>query len=385
MLKRSKLPKAASLLLAVSLLAAACGADDDSSADVAAADQTEEATTDEAMEDEAMEDDAMEDDAMEDEEAMEDDAMEDEEAMEDDAMEDEDAMEDDAMEDEDAMEDDAMEDEDAMEEELSSGPFELTFDGLEPLGEGFVYEGWVVIDDAPVSTGRFTIEADGSQLFHSESLVDDVSGGSAFILTIEPAVGDDPAPADAHVLAGDLVDGSADLTVAHPAALGDDFSTAGGQFVLATPTSASTDDELSGVWFITLNPTSAGLELPELPAGWVYEGWAVIDGQPVTTGRFTDPGAADDFNGFSGTDATGPAYPGEDFIMNAPDGLTFPTDLTGTTVVISIEPEDDDSPAPFAFKPLLAEVPAGIGDHEGIELGAGPAFPTGTATVVDAQ
>ena len=50
-------------------------------------------------------------------------------------------------------------------------------------------------------------------------------------------------------------------------------------------------------------------------------------------------------------------------------------------MVISIEPADDDSPAPFAFKPLAAQVPAGIGDHQDILLGAGPAFPTGTATI----
>ncbi len=354
--KENTRKRMAALLFSTALIAAACGSDTASSSDSASTDN------DAAMEDDAMEDDAMEDDAMEDD------------AMEDDAMED-DAMEDDAMED-DAMEDDAMED-------GASTNVALEFDGLEPLGEDFVYEGWVIIDDAPVSTGRFTIEADGTQLFHSGSLADDTSEATTFVLTIEPAQGDDPAPADAHVLAGDFADGTADLTVGHPAALGNDFADAGGQFVLATPTSTATDDELSGVWFIELVDGAAaqGLDLPELPAGWVYEGWAVIDGQPVTTGRFVDPGAADDFNGFSGTDAAGPNYPGEDFIQNAPEGLEFPTDLTGRTIVISIEPEDDDSPAPFAFKPLAAEVPEGTGDHQGVELGAGPAFPVGTATL----
>ena len=88
------------LLMALGLIAAACGSD---VTDTAAAVQAEvEEVVD--GEDEAMEDDeeAMEDD----EEAMEDEAMEDdEEAMEDEAMEDdEEAMEDEAMED-DAMED----------------------------------------------------------------------------------------------------------------------------------------------------------------------------------------------------------------------------------------------------------------------------------------
>lgn len=284
-----------------------------------------------------------------------------------------------AVAEDDAMEDDAMED-DAMADSGDYAEVALSFEGLEPLGDGFVYEGWAIVDGDAISTGRFTIEADGEQLAHSGSLVEDLAVATTFVLTIEPAEGDDPAPADAHVLAGDFVDGVADLNVAHPAALGSDFSDAGGEFVLATPTTDATDDELSGIWFIRLDPTRAGLDLPELPAGWVYEGWAVIDGQPVSTGRFVSADGVDEFNGFSGTDASGPAYPGEDFIQNAPEGLDFPVDLTGSTVVISIEPLDDDSPAPFAFKPLAAEVPAGIGDHEAIQLGVGPAFPTGVAT-----
>ena len=108
---------------------------------------------------------------------------------------------------------------------------------------------------------------------------------------------------------------------------------------------------------------------------------AVIDGQPVTTGRFVDPAAADDFAGFSGSDDSGPPFPGEDLVQNAPDGLDFPLALTGQTVFVSIESADDDSPAPFAFKPLAAVVPDGIGDHEAIELGAGPGFPTGRAVI----
>ncbi len=371
--KQNTRTKMAALLFSTALVAAACGSDAASSVDAVTA-GTSDAT--EQVEE------AMEEEAMEDEEAMEEEAMADDEAMEEEAMaDDEDAMEEDAME-EDAMEEDAMEEGDAM-ALADAQQVALEFDGLEPLGDGFVYEGWVIVDGNPYSTGRFSVEADGSKVYHTGSDWDDLSTGTAFVLTIEPAEGDDPAPADAHVLAGDLVDGVAELTVGHPAALGNDFSEAGGQFVLATPTTTVEDDELSGVWFIDIVDGAAvqGLDIPELPAGWVYEGWAVIDGQPVSTGRFVDPGAADDFNGFSGTDATGPNYPGEDFIQNAPDGLEFPTDLTGSTIVISIEPEDDDSPAPFAFKPLAAGVPDGTADHVGIDLGAGPDFPSGTATL----
>ena len=261
---------------------------------------------------------------------------------------------------------------------------DLDLTGLEPLGPDFVYEGWVIIDGAPVSTGRFNINPDGSQTYLSNSLADDVTEATAVVITIEPRIDPDPGPADPKPLAGDVVDGVAELSVAHPAALGDDFSTAAGQFLVATPTSESTDDEYSGVWFleITDNGPVAGLDLPELPAGWVYEGWVVIDGVPVSTGTFTDP-AAPDSNGagpYAGP-LGAPPFPGEDFITDAP-GFDFPTDLRGETVVVSIEPADDDSPAPFAFKPLAGEIPADLEVPGSAELGAGPALPTGIATLI---
>jgi len=271
---------------------------------------------------------------------------------------------------------------------LGGAPVDLDFTGLEPLGDGFVYEGWLIVDGAPVSTGRFTIaENDGERTYTAESTASqsDLDNATDFVLSIEPAVGDDPAPADAKPLGGAIVNGVAQLSHAHPAALGDDFSSAAGQFIIATPTTTQTEDDYSGVWFIEVTDDGpiAGLDLPELPAGWVYEGWAIIDGTPVSTGRFTDVNAPDDFNGFSGTEPN-PPFPGEDFITNAPEGLTFPAELTDSgTIVISVEPEDDDNPAPFAFKPLAASV-EGAEVETAIFLNAGSpngGFPSGTATI----
>ncbi len=304
------------------------------------------------------------------------------------------AEDDDAMaEDDDAMaeDDDAMaEDDDAMAEDGDAPltPVALSFEGLEPLANGVHYEGWVVVDGAPVSTGNFNVDADGALVDLDGNAIESPfyaphgAEPEAVVISIEPADDADPAPSDIKVLGGDVVDGAAELSIAHPAALGTDFSEASGVYVLATPTTTTTDDEFSGVWFIGLDGgATQGLDLPALPSGWVYEGWAVIDGTPVSTGRFTDAAAADDFDGFSGTDDSGPAFPGEDFIINAPDGVTFPTDLRDGTVVISVEPVDDDSPAPFALKPLVSEVADGIGDHEVQSLGAGPAAIGGTATI----
>jgi hypothetical protein len=253
-----------------------------------------------------------------------------------------------------------------------STTFRMNFNGLEPLKNGYHYEGWAIVNSAAVSTGKFNIDAggnlvdpDGNTIPNGDFTVPgDQSVATAIVLTIEPDNDPDPAPAETHYLAGDVSGNSATLTIGHGAALGDDFSSAGGNYILATPTNGDNTEENSGIWFLDLTSGSPqpGLSLPILPAGWEYEGWAVINGTPVTTGRFTDPAAADNAAPYSGSQP-GPPFPGEDFLMNAPAGLTFPTDLAGATAVISIEPSPDDDPAPFTLKPLAGMIPANAVDH----------------------
>ena len=84
---------------------------------------------------------------------------------------------------------------------------------------------------------------------------------------------------------------------------------------------------------------------------------------------------------FKGDANNGPNYPGEDFLQNAPAGLTFPTDLKGMTIVISVEPVPDNSPNPFTLKPLAHMVPNNAADHTAISMGAGPVVSlSGTAS-----
>ena len=49
--------------------------------------------------------------------------------------------------------------------------------------------------------------------------------------------------------------------------------------------------------------------------------------------------------------------------MNAPEGLTFPLDLSGKKLVISVEPNPDTSPDPSPIKPLIGVVPLNALDH----------------------
>ncbi len=267
----------------------------------------------------------------------------------------------------------------------TSGNLTLDINGLEDLGSDFVYEGWIMVDGSPVTTGTFSVDADGNLSKTAFTLTSDqVSKATAFILTIEPMPDADPAPSKVHILAGDVSSSKAMLTVDHSAALGTDFATSSGKYILATPTNDVDADENSGVWFLDNSSGSpvAGLNLPALPEGWEYEGWAVINGQPVTTGKFTSVDVADASAPFSGSMA-GPPFPGEDFLMNAPNGLTFPTDLSGGKVVISVEPMPDNSDAPFLLKPLLGDVPNNAEVHTAQMLGniSGNTNPTGSASL----
>ena len=236
----------------------------------------------------------------------------------------------------------------------------LNFTGLEDLGPNYVYEGWIMVNGTPKSAGIFTVNASGAPSATTFQLpITDVDAATAYILTIEPANDPNPAPSDVHVLAGNFSGTSASLSVNHPAALGTDFTTATGGYMLATPTDGgSMTNESSGVWFIDPAGPSASLNLPVLPAGWKYEGWAVINGTPVSTGTFLSTSGADDSGIYSGM-TMAPPFPGEDFLTNAPAGLTFPTDLIGQTIVISIEPSPDNSTNPFTLKPLVGMVAAG--------------------------
>jgi len=258
----------------------------------------------------------------------------------------------------------------------------LNINGLKDLGANYQYEGWLIVGGTPVTTGTFTV-VNGvlSQTVFSVNQ-SDLINATTFVLTIEPIPDPDPDPSSTHILAGNFTDFDAPLSVGHPAALGDDYSVIDGKYILATPTNGDNTDELSGIWFLDLTSGSpeVGLTIPTLPAGWKYEGWAVISGMPVTTGTFTAVDMVDDADPYSGPDP-GPPFPGEDFLVNAPPGLTFPTDLSGMTGVISIEPDPDNSTAPFLLKPLVGGIPSNAMDHVTYMLdnNATNSFPAGTA------
>ncbi len=258
---------------------------------------------------------------------------------------------------------------------------QLNLSNLEDLGANAVYEGWVITNGAPVSTGRFTVNSSGV-LSQTQFTIPQAVAAAAttFVLTIEPALNDVPAPTDLHLVAGNFSANVANVNLNHPAAFGQNFSTATGEFMLTTPTSAATTDEDLGIWFLKMVNGSpvAGLTLPALPTGWVYEGWVVVNGTPYTTGRFTDVMAADsDGAGMRAGPLGSPPFPGQDFI-------TPPLSLVGGMAVISVEPEDDNSPAPFLLKPLAGPIGAPLAPNVQMipnTVGVGATLPSGTVTI----
>ena len=255
----------------------------------------------------------------------------------------------------------------------------LNLDGLEALGDNYVYEGWIIVNGSPISTGRFS-----SVVFPQPFIVDatQLKAATKFVLSIEPANDPDLGPADTKILAGDF---SGETASVNSNGIVADFSSVWGKYILATPTDNDDTNEASGVWFLDNSSGSAvaGLGLPTLSPGWKYEGWAVINGVPVSTGTFTDVAMADDnaeSSIFKGNIGNGPGYPGEDYLQNAPDGVMFPTDLKGKTIVISVEPSPDNSASPFTLKPLAHVVPDDAMNHTTINMGGGP-VPELTGTV----
>lgn len=245
------------------------------------------------------------------------------------------------------------------------------------------YEGWIIVDGVPVSTGTFTADNNGvlsQSSFNIDAAMLDKA--TTFVLSIEPIPDNDPGPSNIKILGGDFSGSMALVSVNHGAALGADFSSTSGTVILATPTTADLGDELSGIWFLDLSSGSpaTGLVLPTLPSNWKYEGWAVINGQPISSGTFSAVDVADDADPFSGT-GMAPPFPGEDFVVNAPTGVTFPTDLSGQTLVISIEPSPDNNPLPFAFKPLVVTMPMMAADHVNYSMTyQASTFPSGSVS-----
>jgi len=275
----------------------------------------------------------------------------------------------------------------------------FSFQGLEPLEGGLSYQAWAAEETGEGSfkghplgvfnvnqAGQVVTPVSGTLISAAFEAPLDAEDLFAVGVTVETTVVGVSIPSDVFILGGPVIGGVAQMTTDHWLGIGYDLSAVQGRYVLATPTDQDPENELSGIWFLNPfeGPDAPGLLLPALLSGWDYEGWVVIEGQPISTGKFFQVDQSDDSFRYSAT-GLAPTVPGEDFLRNAPAGLNFPTDLSGVEVFITLEPwqQWDTAPdEPFFVRILEADIPPAA--NPGTVYGMTSLFaqlPRGTATV----
>jgi hypothetical protein len=279
-----------------------------------------------------------------------------------------------------------------------SSSITLTLNGLEPLSGGLNYQAWAVVGTEANPWGYplvlFNIDEEGQMVdpvadtlvsgpFHAALEPSSIRGFGISLEVTEKLLS---YSSSTFILGGELLQGVAELSTEPWPAFGLSLVTAGGEFILSTPTDSDPENELSGIWFLdpSASPATPGLNLPEAPIGWEYEAWVVLDDQPLSMGKFLDPAGPDSDNPYSGSSAA-PPLPGEDFLTGAPAGITFPLDLSGRTVLVTLEPRGDwdvEPEVPFFLRILEGEVPAEGAPQTLYSLTSlTDQLPTGTATV----
>lgn len=246
----------------------------------------------------------------------------------------------------------------------------VSMSNIEPLPGGFHYAGWaeqpggemIAVGSFSVGPNGAIVDLEGNRLIGGKFTVsDDLTNTTDFLVTIESAGSDSEAPSETRLVAGRIEELEATLTIRD--AIHESIGTSSGTFIVATPTNGPDSDETSGVWFINITggQFARGLLIPYPLAGWSYHGWVDIDGITVTTGPIVGANTADAAAPHSGP-LEGFNFPGEDFLVNAPDGLTFPTPVGSASVYVTIEPEPDPDPGASYFVLLRGSVPGSPSD-----------------------
>lgn len=240
----------------------------------------------------------------------------------------------------------------------------LTFSALPELSSGH-YVLWMADGGTPVAVASFRTDENGALTDLGGGVLDDnvvtFSWGSRLptraVISIESDDSSDPLVPSTELMAGSFSSKTAQLRFQST-----DLTEASGTFVLATPTDDVSENERAGIWFFTPGDSlRSSLVLPDAPKGWVYESWVALDGRMLSLGRFSVVAGKDSFSGYSG-DKSGPAFPGEDMLRNAPDGVIFPAALTDVRarIAVTLEPDsagvDPSGDGPFILKILESTI-----------------------------
>ena len=261
-------------------------------------------------------------------------------------------------------------------EDKGNGPVEpepfneavITFYMTSPLPAGFEFELWAKAVDTSLSLStpvwvpltRFNLNSSGGLLDSNgtaiagnrvKNLPVDLDDYDSLQVTIEQTSSHVAVPSQQVFLRSSI---PPDLTTSHLPRLvfPHSFGQGTSYFMMFSPTDTDTADELSGLWFVYRYPPGdldSGLTLPPAPVGWLYEGWVRHGASWLSTGRFRRSVGGDLNNPYCGVGVK-PAFPGEDFVQNAPPGVgfSFPFEVTaGDKVRVTLEPDLDSGTGTF--------------------------------------
>lgn len=233
------------------------------------------------------------------------------------------------------------------------------------LGAFFVQAGGGIVDSAGVPIEEFS-----SDSFSINSTL-------GLLITIEPPGQTPTRPAGSQVMSGTVIDGVADLTVP----ISPEILTARGSVRVFTPSDGPNTNETSGLW-MQLADGSPSLEIPDTTAALQFETFIEINGVSVSLGRFEAADQADTVNRFNSELFPLPERPGEDLLTAAPEGLSFPIDISGARVTISLEGRIGDFARQGQFIVFEAILPLGLVGGEQIPFtNLAASFPFGKAVL----
>ena len=254
-------------------------------------------------------------------------------------------------------------------------------DNLPALDADYEYAAWLVENSNTRLIGPISsFNNDGTAFLAFAPIPQNIADARIIFFTIEEKDTEYESPSVLKILSCNFNDNDSANISNFPIA--SDFSIIDGSYLLDSPTTTGSSTDNSGIWFMT-EDGNAGLTLPTLEPVWIYEGWVNFDGIWVSTGTFNSEKTKDNSNKYSGNEE-GPNFPGEDFNndTDAPSGVSFPMDLAGKDVKITIEPADDfDVETPFNLTILTATIPSPsvVGISQIMDSRVGD-LPTGTMT-----
>jgi len=282
---------------------------------------------------------------------------------------------------------------------------QMSVTGLKALPDTLTYTAWILKYDQTkqINVGYLidpiTVDAQGSATITSKYIsFESLQSATGVLLTAEQktrfiyasqaeedSLRNVMRPSSRKILTGAFGSNSTDLSVNNVIS---NLSTISGVVTILTPTDGNSDqNESSGIWFADsidrADGPLAGLNIQDANDGWSYYAWIETNGTMLQIGGFTKAGGSDDFAGYSDIAAAGLGFPGEDFLTNAPAGVTFPLDLSGAKVIVTAQPDFIAEPQDYV-RLMEADIPSSITRGTQVQLNVVYVdnSPSGSANIV---